>query len=101
MNTKNQKLMEDLEEKIQLPIPIVQKNKYQVNSYMMGYHEYREIWIPKKREIFLAGMQPKKIVDKFDMLVKTTAFGHFPKRKARRFSTGLSMRVPCSMHFHV
>lgn len=55
--------MEDLEEKIQLPIPIVQKNKYQVNSYMMGYHEYREIWIPKKREIFLAGMQPKKIVD--------------------------------------
>lgn len=122
--------MENLSEKIDLPIPIVRENEYQINSYVMGYHEYRKIWIPKKNELLLAEMESKNIVDKFAVVVKndeTTTVGHLPKGKTGRFSKtifyflqvesnscrveisdskavnlgdGLGMRVPCTLRFH-
>lgn len=46
--------MENLERKIELPVPIVRENKYQVNSYVISNGEYQKIY--KKRELLLAEM---------------------------------------------
>ena len=63
------RVTENFEAKIELPILIVRENEYQVNSYVMTYYKYQKIWIPKKSELLQAEMESKNLVEKSAMMI--------------------------------
>lgn len=66
---KMNRVTENFEAKIELPILIVRENEYEVNSYVMTYYKYQKIWIPKKSELLQAEMESKNLVDKSAMMI--------------------------------
>lgn len=124
--TKINKVKKNLEKKIELPIPIVWENEFQVNFSVMGYREYWKIWIPKNSELLLADMEPKRIVDNglrwwkwikqlLSVISQREKQGDFQIQFCTFFKSKgtiaelkfqilklwwIGMRVPCTLHFH-
>ena len=70
-------------------IPIICEKEMEVKSFVMGFHEYRKIWIPKENDVLLARMEPTNKKDKFAVSVhgeKNTIVGHLMKGKSGRFA---------------
>ena len=68
-------------------IPIVQEKELKIKSFVMGFHEYRTIWTPYKKELLLIRIEPTNKKDKFAIAVigdKDSVVGHLMKRKGRR-----------------
>ena len=51
-------------------IPIVVTTKFDVDSFVKGYHEYKSIWTPKIGEILATEKEPGKLVNKYWVCVK-------------------------------
>ena len=87
---KSNKVAKNLEERIELPIPITRENEYQVNFCVMKYHEYRKIWIPKNNELALADLEPGNVVGNFPWRWKRMNNNNcWSKRKTKRFSKAI------------
>ena len=78
------------------PQEIVKQNELQINllktfeftSYVMGYHVYKDRWIPVKSEMLKAVVEPKNKEDKFAVAVMKDdcLVGNLPKEKTGRFA---------------
>ena len=79
--------MENLGKNIDLPIPIIKEKEYQIESFVMGYYVYRNIWSPKEKDILNTEIEPSNVMDKFAVVIKnnTITAGHLPKGKTGRF----------------
>ena len=64
--------MENLAKNIGLLIPIIKEKEYQIESFVMGYHVYRNIWSPKEKDILNTEIEPSNVMDKFAMVIKIT-----------------------------
>ena len=73
--------MENLAKNIDLLIPIIKEKEYQIESFVMGYHMYRNIWSPKEKDILNTQIEPSNVMDRFAVVIKnnTTTVGHLPK----------------------
>ena len=120
--------MENFAKNIDLLIPIIKEKEYQTESFVMGYHVYRNIWLPKEKDILNTEIEPSNVMDKFAVVIKnnTTTVGHLPKGKTSRFCKtvfyflkientsfkvvitsqktvnlggGFGMRIPCKLIF--
>ena len=78
--------IENLAKNIDLLIPII-KEKEKIESFVMGYHVYRNIWSPKEKDILNTEIEPSNVMDKFAVVIKnnTTVVGHLPKGKTGCF----------------
>ena len=79
--------MENLGKNIDLPIPIIKEKEYQIESFVMGYYVYRNIWSPKEKDILNTEIELSNVMDKFAVVIKnnTITVGHLPKGKTGRF----------------
>ena len=75
--------MENLAKNIDLLIPIIKEKEYQIESFVMGYHVYRNIWSPKEKDILNTEIEPSNVMDKFAVIIKNnaTTVGHLRKGK--------------------
>ena len=62
--------MENLAKNIDLLIPIIKEKEYQIESFVMGYHVYRNIWSPKEKDILNTEIEPSNVMDKFAVVIK-------------------------------
>ena len=69
-------------------ILIAVTTKFDVDSSVKGYHEYKSIWTPKIGEILLTEREPGNLVDKYVVCVKkeNELVGHLPLGKDRKFA---------------
>ena len=70
-------------------IPIIRESELEIESFTMGFHEYRTIWTPCVNEVLLTRMEPTNKEDKFAVAVigpKGSIFGHLMKGKSGRFA---------------
>ena len=77
--------------KLNTLIPILREKEFEIASYVMGYHDYKNIWKPTMEEKSETRMGPDNIVDKFTMaLVKSeTVVGLIMKWKTKILKTDL------------
>ena len=116
------KLVQDKE------IQIVVKTNFEIDSFVKGYHEYKNIWTPKIGETLSTEREPGNLVDKYAVCVKKNneIVGHLQlgkdakfaktvfyflradeygscdvliKRKPVNLGDGDGMQVPCSLNF--
>ena len=61
-------------------IPIVVTTNFDGDSFVNGYHEYKNIWTPKIGEILSTEREPGTLVDKYAVYVKkeNEIVGHLP-----------------------
>ena len=50
--------MENLSKQIDVVIPIIKERELNFKSFVMEFHEYREIWDTKSNEILEVKMEP-------------------------------------------
>ena len=103
-------------------------SSFEMDSYIKGFHEYKEIWTPTMEQALKAIPEPKNVVDKYAVCVmlgdeivghlKKGRTGRFAKtvfyflradekglcvaivkRKAVNFGDGEGMQVLCTHHF--
>ena len=69
-------------------IPIVVTTKFDVDSFVKGYHEYKSIWTPKIGEILSTERESGNLVDKYAVCVKkeNEIVGHLPLEKDEKFA---------------
>ena len=70
-------------------IPIIRDKELKINSFVMGFHEYRTIWMPYKNEMLLTRMEPTNKKDKFTVAVigdQGTIIGHLLTGRDGRFA---------------
>ena len=69
-------------------IPIVVTTKFDVDSFVKGYHEYKSIWTPKIDEILSTERESGNLVDKYAVCVKkeNEIVGHLPLGKDGKFA---------------
>ena len=101
---------------------------FSINSWVMGYHEYQDIWTPREGDDLNCRMQPHNRVDKYAVAVynNRNVVGHLPlgpngkfaktiffflkahrsntctacvKGKAVNLGKGKGMQVPCRLQF--
>ena len=116
------KLMQDKE------IQIVVTTNFEIDSFVKGYHEYKNIWTPKIGETLSTERERGNLVDKYAACVKKNneRVGHLQLEKDGKFATtvfyflrvneygscdalikgkpvnlgdGDGMQVPCSLNF--
>ena len=116
------KLMQDKE------IQIVVTTNFEIDSFVKGYHEYKNIWTPKIGETLSTEREPGNLVDKYAVCVKKNneIVGHLQLGKDGKFvktvfyflradeygscdvlvkgkpvnlGDGDGMQVPCSLNF--
>ena len=80
--------MENISKHIDVLIPIIKERELNFKSFVMGFHEYRNIWQPKSNEILEVKMEPTNKMDKFTVAVikNKQIIGHIPFGKTERFS---------------
>ena len=117
------KLMQDKE------IQIVVTTNFEIDSFVKGYHEYKNIWTPKIGETLSAERETENLVDKYAVCVKKNneIVGHLKLGKDGKFAKtvfyflrageyglcdflikgkpvnlgdGDGMQVPCSLNFN-
>ena len=69
-------------------ILIAVTTKFDVDSSVKGYHEYKSIWTPKIGEILSTEREPGNLVDKYAVCLKkeSEVVGHLPRGKERKFA---------------
>ena len=109
-------------------IPIVVTTNFEIDSFVKGYHKYKNIWTPKIVETLSTEREPGNLVDKYAVCVKKNneIVGHLQlgkdgkfaktvfyflrgdeygscdvliKRKPVNLGDGNGMQVPCSLNF--
>ena len=109
-------------------IQIVVTTNFEIDSFVKGYHEYKNIWTPKIGETLSIEREPGNLVDKYAVCVNKNneIVGHLPlgkdgkfaktvfyflradefgscdvliKGKPANFGDGDGMQVPCSLNF--
>ena len=75
--------MENLTKYIDLLIPVIKEKEYQIESFVMGYHVYRNIWSPKEIDILNTEIEPSNLMDKFAVVIKnnTTTVGKYQRER--------------------
>ena len=63
-------------------------SSFEMDSYIKGYHEYREIWTPAMEQALKAVPEPKNVVDKYVVCVMLgdKIVGHLKKGRTGRFA---------------
>ena len=76
------KLMQDKE------IQIVVTKNFEIDSFVKGYHEYKNIWTQKISETLSTEREPGNLVDKHAKCVKKNneIVGHLQLRKDGKFA---------------
>ena len=46
-------------------IPIIREKEVELISFVMGFHEYKNIWTPAENETLNTRMEPENKIDKF------------------------------------
>jgi len=72
-----------------LNYPIIRESELEIESFTMGFHEYRTIWTPCVNEVLLTRIEPTIKEDKFAVAVigpKGAIFCHLMKGKSGRFA---------------
>ena len=69
-------------------IPIVVTTNFDVDSFVKGYHEYKNIWTSKIGEILSTESEPGNLVDKYVVCVKkeNEIIGYIPLGKDGKFA---------------
>ena len=108
-------------------IPVVRLKSYAINAFVMGYHVYKENWIPSIIDELQRLMEPTNKLDKYAVAVREKygdVIGHLPLGKPGKFAKtvfyflksdknhhckvhvtgkgtnvvdGLGMKVPCQL----
>ena len=76
------KLMQDKE------IQVVVTTNFEIDPFVKGYHEYKNIWTPKIGEILSTEREPGNLVDKYAVCVKKNnkIVGHLQLGKDGKFA---------------
>ena len=76
------KLMQDKE------IQIVVTTHFEIDSFVKGYHGYKNVWTPKIGETLSTEREPGNLVDKYAVCVKKNneIVGHLQLEKDRKFA---------------
>ena len=76
------KLMQDKE------IQIIVTTNFEIDSFVKGYHEYKNIWTPKIGETLSTEREPGNLVDKYAVCVKKNdeIVGHLQLGKDGKFA---------------
>ena len=70
-------------------IPNIRENEVELISFVMGFHEYKNIWTPAENETLNTCMEPENKIDKFAVAVvggRGEVVGHLMKGKTGRFA---------------
>ena len=61
-------------------IPAIVKASTEIDTYVKGYHVYKNIWKPTVNEELETKMEPDNVMDKYAVCVKknTSVVGHLP-----------------------
>ena len=64
-------------------IPVIVKASTEIDTYVKGYHVYKNIWKPTVSEELETEMEPDNVMDKYAICVKksTSLGGHLPLGK--------------------
>ena len=69
--------------------PIIREKELEVESFVMGFHEYKNVWAPVENEKLDIRMEPGNKKDKFAVAViggSESVVGHLMKGKTGRFA---------------
>ena len=50
-------------------IPLLRGKEFKIASYVIGYHDYKNIWKPKMKQNLETQMEPDNIMDKYAVTV--------------------------------
>ena len=69
-------------------IPVIVKASTEIDTYVKGYHVYKNIWKPTVNEELETEMEPDNVIDKYVICVKknTSIVGHLPLGKNGKFA---------------
>ena len=119
--------MEEMLQNLDQPIPIIILTEYSTQSFVMGYHDYKNYWKPEIGQQLETEMQPKNPMDMFAVCVcrEGKVVGHLMKGVTGRYAKtifyflqadrnhqchveiigravnkgdGKGMKVPCKLH---
>ena len=64
-------------------IPVIVKASTEIDTYVKGYHVYKNIWKPTVNKELETEMEPDNVMDKYAVCVKknTSIVGHLPLGK--------------------
>ena len=64
---------------------------YEISSHIMGYHEYKNIWVPQENEILTCIIEPTNPYDKYAVAVSRSGMvvGHLPLGSRGKFSKNI------------
>ena len=62
--------------------------EWQINSSVMGFHEYKNVWTPEIGQMLQCEMQSENPLDKYAVAVKLNyvVVGHLPLGRSGRFA---------------
>ena len=68
-------------------IPVIVKASTEIDTYVKGYHVYKNIWKPTVNEELETKMEPDNVMDKYAVCVKnnTSIVEHLPLGKNGKF----------------
>ena len=68
-------------------ILVIVKASAEIDTYVKGYHVYKNIWKPTVNEELETKMEPDNVMDKYAVCVKnnTSIVGHLPLGKNGKF----------------
>ena len=68
-------------------IPVIVKASTEIDTYVKGYHVYKNIWKPTVNEELETEMEPDNVMDKYAVCVEKNTFivGHLPLGKNGKF----------------
>ena len=69
-------------------IPVIAKASTEIDTYVKGYHVYKNIWKPTVNEELETEMEPDNVMDKYAVCVEKNTFivGHLPLSKNGKFA---------------
>ena len=69
-------------------IPVIVKASTEIDTYVKGYHVYKNIWKPPVNEELETKMEPDNVMDKYAVCVKKniSIVGHLPLGKNKKFA---------------
>ena len=69
-------------------IPVIVKASTEIDTYVKGYHVYKNIWKPTVNEELETEMEPDNVMDKYAVCVEKNTFivGHLPLSKNGKFA---------------
>ena len=69
-------------------IPVIVKASTEIDTYVKGYHVYKNIWKPTVNEELETEMEPNNVMNKYAVCVKknTSIVGHLPLCKNGEFT---------------